>query len=99
MRRSDSINYLSPEEIRERRKYFLKEANKVTTIHKGDKRVSGARFCVICGTPLSNMILTDGSTQAARDHFHCYFSDLFYVNMCKNSNNCKRVMKKYEESE
>lgn len=81
-------------EVKEKRKYFLNNSAKVTKIFKGDKRVNGTRMCAVCGTRLSNVILANSTTQAIRDHFHCFFSELFYVNICLDSRNCTKVLEK-----
>lgn len=88
------MSYLEPNDIAKRRKYILNNANKVTVISKGDKRVNGTRFCGICGRKLSNVILKTGNSIAIADHYHCYFSEYFYTNICKNLHNCKSEMKK-----
>lgn len=91
------ITKLTPEQVRDRRKYYLTNANKVTKIDKGDRRVSGTRICAICQTQLSTVILATGKRRATRAHFHCYFSELLYVNICKDSANCQRVTRNREE--
>lgn len=87
----------SPEEVRERRSYYLNKSKKVTKINKGDKRVSGTRICAVCKTQLSTVILRDGSTVSTRAHYHCYFSEFLYINICRDSSNCQRIMKNTKE--
>lgn len=83
---------LSKEEVREARSYFFNKAQKVTTIRKGDKRVHGSRVCAVCGTPLSTVLLSTGKSQAEKDHYHFDFSDLFYIDVCKDIRSCYTVM-------
>jgi len=87
---------LSREEIKERRKYFLTQAEKKTKIQKGDRRVYGSRMCAICGTQLSRMISTTGGGIATKHHYHCYFSDIFFVNVCMDSRSCYSNISKLE---
>lgn len=88
---------LNPEQVREKRSYYLNKSKRVTSINKGDKRVNGSRICAICKSKLSTVVLTDSSTVATRAHYHCYFSEFLYINICKDSANCQRIMKKIEE--
>jgi len=88
--------YLSKEDIKKRRGYFLNKAEKVTKIKKGDKRVHGSRICTICGASLSNVVTTTGGTIATKNHFHCHFSELFYVDICMDSRSCYSNIKKLE---
>ena len=88
---------LNPEEVREKRSYYLNKAVRVSTINKGDKRVNGSRICAVCKTKLSTVVLVDGSTISTRAHYHCYFSEFLYVNICKDSSNCQRIMKNTKE--
>lgn len=86
------------EEIKEKRKYFFSNALKVNKILKGDKRVNGTRVCAICGTRLSTVILTNSTTMATKDHYHCYFTELFYVNICSEARHCKKALEKGDET-
>lgn len=88
------MKVLSREEIKERRKYFLANANKKTVINKGDKRVHGSRVCALCGSSLSTVTLSDGRSIATKNHYHCDFSELFYVDLCKDIRSCYSVMNK-----
>lgn len=90
---------LSSAAVKERRQYFLTQAAKKTKFYKGDKRVSGVRMCAICMNPLSKVILSTGKTQAVRDHYNCYFSELFYVDICLDSRVCQKVHKKLREGD
>lgn len=91
------VTKLSPEQVKERRSYFFNNANRVTIIKKGDKRVNGSRICAVCKSKLSTVVLVDGSTISTRAHYHCYFSEFLYINICKDSANCQRIMKNTKE--
>lgn len=82
------------EQVKDKRTYFLNHATKITKISKGDKRVHGSRICGICGAQLSNVITTTGATIAKKNHFHCHFSELFYVDICMDSRSCYANMNK-----
>ncbi len=87
------------EDIKEKRSYFLNNAEKVTKILKGDKRVHGSRICGICGSQLSNVITSTGETIAKKNHFHCHFSALFYVDICMDSRSCYSQVSKEERGQ
>lgn len=87
-------------EIKEKRKYFLHNAEKVTTIKKGDRRVvSSTRFCVICHRPLSTLVKSTGKTISTVDHFSCVVNDFIRVNMCKDIRSCYNNCEKDESGE
>lgn len=90
---------LSSEEVRERRAYFLNEAESKTKIYRGDKRVQGNRLCAVCHTKLSTTILATGKSEATRDHHRCYFSPLVSVSLCMDSRVCQRVHKNLREED
>lgn len=91
VRKIESIQPLTKEEVRERRKYFRDKSRRITKIYKGDKRVHGARTCGICGTRLSTVILSTGRTEATRDHYSFEMTDLYNVSACLDSRVCQRV--------
>ena len=80
---------LTKEEIKKRRRYLLQEAEKVTTIRKGDKRiVSATRLCAICHRPLAKLVKANGSVIATVSHFSCAMSPLVKVNICADIRSC-----------
>lgn len=93
------VQYLTDEEIKMRRKYLLKEADKKTIISKGDRRVGGSRLCAICGKKLSTTIISNQTTKSVSDHYRLYFSDLISISLCKRIGSCKREMTKHKEGQ
>jgi len=94
-----TMTILTREEIISQRKEILEECNKKTVIKKGDKRVHGSRFCAVCQTPLSVVLLSNQKTVAVRNHFSCHFSDLLTINICHNSKRCRYVHKRLREGD
>lgn len=93
------IKILSSDEVRERRDYFLRNAERRTKIYSGDKRVQGNRLCAVCHTKLSTTILATGKSEATRDHHRCYFSPLVSVNLCMDSRVCQKIHRDLREEE
>lgn len=91
-------NKLSKSEIKLKRKNILSNSKVTTEIRKGDRRIkSSTRFCAVCHRPLSAYVYKDGSTQASENHFHCFFTDLIVLNLCKDIRSCYSTIGKEEE--
>lgn len=88
---------MNKKEVKESRHYLLTQANKVTKIRKGDKRVHGSRVCSLCGRPLSKVILSTGKTQASVNHYHCHFNELLAVDICMDIRSCYSRVDKEED--
>lgn len=94
-----NITPLTSDEVRERRSYFLTNAESRTKIYRGDRRIQGNRLCSVCHTKLSTNILATGRSEATRDHHRCYFSPLFSANLCMDSRRCQKVHKELREEQ
>ena len=89
-----SVRTLTPEQIKERRKYFLNKSLSKTKNLRGSRGVGGTRFCVVCHIPLTTVILPTGKPQTIRDHYRCKMNDLITVSLCADSRVCQREHRK-----
>lgn len=89
---------LTPDQVRERRKYFLDSSLKITKSLKGSSGVDGTRFCVVCQTPLTTVILPTGKPKTIRSHYRCRLNNLITVSMCLDSRVCQREHKKRRDT-
>lgn len=85
------------QEIVAKRKSLYMEAARYHEFMKGDKRVNTPRLCVICGRPLSSLIMNENRYVTIVPHIHFHLNKLFKVDICKDIMSCYRTLKKKGE--
>jgi len=90
---------VTKKEIVEKRKSLAQLASKSGTFFKGDKRVRTPRLCVVCGRPLSSLILHENKYIVIQTHTRYYLNDMFKLDVCADINSCYRTLTKKGEME
>lgn len=84
-------------QVVEDRRKLKQMAKKQVMFNKGDKRVYTPRLCVICGRPLSSLIVNEGKYVTIQPHTRYHINDLFIVDICTDVQSCYRTLKKKGE--
>jgi len=74
-------------------------SNKYNTFKKGDKRVHTPRLCVVCGRPLSSLIIHENKYITTTSHVHLHVNNWFTLDICEDINSCYRTLRKKGELE
>lgn len=86
-------------EVVAKRRSLYQMASKHNTFKKGDKRVHTPRLCVVCGRPLSSLILHENRYITSNSHIHFHVDKWFTVDICEDINSCYRTLRKKGELE
>lgn len=81
-------------EIVDKRRKLGQLAEKKYSFNKGDRRVQTPRLCVVCGRPLSSLIVSENRYITIYPHTRFYLNDWFIVDVCTDINSCYRTLKK-----
>jgi hypothetical protein len=90
---------VTKQEIVKKRKELFEIANKKNTFKKGDKRAHTPKLCVVCGRPLSSLIINDNRYITIQSHIRFHLNELFIVDVCEDVNSCYRTLKQKGELE
>ncbi|UXQ88913.1 hypothetical protein Thu_53 [Bacillus phage Thurquoise] len=86
-------------EVVEKRKKLVSLAKKKVSFNKGDKRVYSPKLCVVCGRPLSSLIINENKYIIIQAHTRYHINDLFTVDACVDITSCYRTLKQKGELE
>jgi hypothetical protein len=89
----------SKKEVVAKRHSVFQMSSKHNTFKKGDKRVHTPRLCVVCGRPLSSLIINENRYITSNSHIHFHVDKWFTVDMCEDVNSCYRTLRKKGELE
>lgn len=79
------------------RRSLFQLSGKHNTFKRGDKRVHTPRLCVVCGRPLSSLIIHENKYIISNSHIHFHVSNWFTVDICEDVNSCYRTLRKKGE--
>lgn len=85
---------MTKKEVVEKRRSLSQLAEKKHDFKKGDRRVNSPRICVVCGRPLSSLILHDNKYIVCYDHTRYYLGGWVKVDICTDINSCYRTLKR-----
>lgn len=85
---------MTKKEVAEKRRSLSQLAEKKHDFKKGDRRVNSPRICVVCGRPLSSLILHDNKYIVCHDHTRYYLGGWVKVDICTDINSCYRTLKR-----
>ncbi|MCB5366978.1 hypothetical protein [Collinsella aerofaciens] len=88
---------ITKKEVFEKRKQIIQLAEKKYTFNKKDKRVQAPRVCVVCGRPLSSLIVHENRYVVSYPHNRYYLGGWIIVDICKDITSCYRTLKKKGE--
>jgi len=80
-----------------KRKKLQSMARKSYIFKRGDKRASTPRICVVCGRPLTSLILREGTYITTCSHIRFYISDVFTLDCCLDIHSCYRTLRQKGE--
>lgn len=79
-------------EVVEKRRSLYSNSSKHHVFKKGDRRVNSPRLCVVCGRPLSSLIIRENKYIII--HSHVRFNlDPFKVDICEDVSSCYRTLR------
>lgn len=84
-------------ELREKRRYLFSNSEKRVDFNRGDRRVFTPRLCVICGRPLSSLVLNKNKYITETPHIRFHLGDDVKVDICKNIQSCHTTLRKKGE--
>ncbi|QQO40632.1 hypothetical protein 000TH008_204 [Bacillus phage 000TH008] len=84
-------------EVVEKRKSLFDSQSKRYTFKKGDKRIHAPRLCVVCGRPLSSLILNDSKYIVTHPHIRFHINKFVKVCICENVESCYRTLRQKGE--
>lgn len=90
---------VSKEEVVEKRNDLYKLSERKHVFNKGDRRVHTPRLCVVCGRPLSSLVVHENRYVTIQPHIRFHLNKVFIVDVCKDINSCYRNLKKKGELE
>lgn len=82
-----------------KRRHALINSERRHTFKKGDKRVSTPRLCVVCGRPLTSLVINDNRYVTIQSHIHCHLSKDVTVDICEDVHSCYRTLRRKGELE
>lgn len=88
---------MEKKEVIEKRKQLQKLAKKSYVFKKGDKRTGTPRICVVCGRPLTSLIIRENTYITTVPHVRFYVSDMFTLDCCLDINSCYRIIRQKGE--
>lgn len=88
---------VSKKEIVEKRKSLVDMAEHKTSFKKGDRRVHTPRLCVVCGRPLSSLIVNENKYIIIQAHTRHHLNEMFVLDACTDINSCYRTLRKKGE--
>lgn len=80
-------------EIVEKRRELDKISVRKFTFNKGDRRVFTPKVCVVCGRPLTSLIIQDNKYITTTKHTRFHLNKVFIVDTCTDVNSCYRRLK------
>lgn len=92
-------NLTTKKEVVDRRRNLFDIAERYHTFKKGDKRVHTPRLCVVCGRPLSSLVVNKNKYVTSHSHIRFHLNEYFIVDICEDINSCYRVLKQKGELE
>jgi hypothetical protein len=88
---------VTKKEVVEQRRNLKQVAERYSSFKKGDRRVFTPRLCVVCGRPLSSLILHEGKYITIHPHTRFHLNDWFIVDTCTDIQSCYRTLRKKGE--
>lgn len=90
----------SHEDIKKARLTLFKQAEKVTSIKKGNRRTHYLRKCVVCGKPLSKYVFNTNNYIVTVSHKMCYLDDRDFIKLavCSDIKSCYSYCDRKERS-
>lgn len=84
-------------DVVERRRKLQQMANRSYIFRKGDKRAATPRICVVCGRPLTSLIINEGKYVTSHNHTRYYVEDVLTLDCCLDINSCYRTLRQKGE--
>jgi hypothetical protein len=88
---------ITKKEVVEKRRSLTSLAEKKTSFNKGDRRVHTPRICVVCGRPLSSLIIRENRYIIIQSHTRFHINDLFVMDACTDVDSCYRTLRQKGE--
>ena len=82
---------ITRKEIKEKRKYLEKLADKKVRFGKGDRRVFTPRLCVVCGRPLSSLVINENKYVTIQPHTRYHIRGIT-MDTCTDIGSCYRTL-------
>ncbi|AOZ61966.1 hypothetical protein QCM8_45 [Bacillus phage QCM8] len=88
---------VTKKEVVEKRRQLMSLSEKSHSFNKGDKRVHTPRVCVVCGRPLSSLIINENKYIIIQAHTRYHLNELFIVDACRDITSCYRTLRQKGE--
>lgn len=88
---------LTRRDVVEKRRYLFSNAKRHHKFNKGDRRVHTPRVCVVCGRPLSSLIMRTNKYIASQPHTRFHINDIVILDACTDINSCYRILEQKGE--
>lgn len=88
---------VSKSEVKEKRKSLFSNSERRHTFNKGDKRVHTPRLCVVCGRPLSSLVMNEQKYVTIQSHIHFHINKDLTVDTCSEIHSCYTTLKQKGE--
>lgn len=88
---------VTKKEVVEKRRNLMQLAEHKHSFNKGDRRVKTPRLCVVCGRPLSSLIINENKYIVIQPHIRCQLGGWVVANICTDITSCYRTLKKKGE--
>lgn len=88
---------ITKQEVKNKRKYLNKIAKKRVTFNKGDHRVFTPRLCVVCGKPLSSLVIREQKYITVQTHIRCHINEYVTLDVCADIKSCYSTLSKKGE--
>ncbi|AEW47017.1 hypothetical protein BCP78_0010 [Bacillus phage BCP78] len=88
---------VTKKEVVSKRRKLMSLAEKSHSFNKGDKRVHTPRVCVVCGRPLSSLIINENKYIIIQAHTRYHLNELFIVDACTDITSCYRTLRQKGE--
>ncbi len=88
---------ITKQEVVEKRGTLFTESKRRHTFNKGDRRVHTPRLCVVCGRPLSSLVMRSNSYITIHRHTRFHMNDIVVLDICTDINSCYRVLEQKGE--
>lgn len=88
---------VSKKEVVEKRRSLSEMAERKSSFNKGDRRVHTPRLCVVCGRPLSSLIVNENKYITSQAHTRYHLNKIMALDACTDINSCYRTLRKKGE--
>lgn len=88
---------VTKKEVVEKRTNLLHCAESKHQFFKGDKRIKSPRLCVVCGRPLTSLIINENKYSVIQNHTRCSLGGWVRVDICTDITSCYRTLRRKGE--